>query len=331
MDAVLRLRCLHRLRARARCRIADASGRGFARHRPGPRMRRRNAGRVPAHAGHRGPSDNGARGSPEQRRARRIGKQRGRRGMKSTSGMPVRLKYEKLGKVRWIGHRDVARAMERAFRVVQLPLAFTEGFSPHPKVSFGLALPTGHESEAEYLDLVLAEDVDLDGMPAAISGALPAGMAVVGARRLADRAPALQEAVTAVAWRVEIAPRAGTRDQIAAGLAAQTLETMRHRKGRDVLEDVRPVIRSIDVHDDTTVEMELHTQPRSAKPGEVLAAIGDITEVRALRTHQWIERDGARLEPLDADTITVGIATAEGGSAAAAGSDSSRPYAPQGA
>ncbi len=106
---------------------------------------------------------------------------------------------------------------------------------------------------------------------------------------------------------------------------------MRHRKGRDVLEDVRPVIRSIDVHDDTTVDMELHTQPRSAKPGEVLAAIGGITEVRALRTHQWIERDGARLEPLDADTITVGFATAGGGMAAAAGGDSSRPYAPEGA
>jgi radical SAM-linked protein len=251
--------------------------------------------------------------------------------VKGTTGVPIRLKYEKIGKIRWIGHRDVARAMERAFRVVQLPLAFTEGFSPHPKVSFGLALSTGHESEAEYLDLVLAEDVDVDQIPAVISDALPAGMAVVGAQRLVDRAPALQEAVTSVAWRVEIAPGAGTRDQIAAGLAAPTLETMRHRKGRDILEDVRPVIRSIDVHDDTTVDMELHTQPRSAKPGEVLAAIGGITEVRALRTHQWIERDGARLEPLDADTITVGFASADGGVAAAAGSDSSRPYAPEGA
>jgi hypothetical protein len=130
---------------------------------------------------------------------------------------------------------------------------------------------------------------------------------------------------------VEITPGAATRDRIAAGLAARTLETARHRKGRDVLEDVRPVIRSIDVHDDTTVDMELHTQPRGAKPGEVLAAIGGITEVRALRTHQWIERDGARLEPLDADTITVGFATADGGFAGAAGSDSSRPYAPEGA
>ena len=61
-------------------------------------------------------------------------------------------------------------------------------------------------------------------------------------------------------------------------------------------------MRRMHVLDDTTVEMELNTQPRSAKPGEVLAAIGGLTDVRALRTHQWIERDGARLEPLDADT-----------------------------
>jgi radical SAM-linked protein len=222
--------------------------------------------------------------------------------MKGTDGIPIRLKYNKLGKIRWIGHRDVARAMERAFRVVQLPLAFTEGFSPHPKVSFGLALSTGHESEAEYLDLVLADDVDLDVLPDTISEALPTGMAVVGAERLVDRAPALQEAVTAVTWRVELAPVAETRERVSAGLAAPTLETTRRRKGRDVVEDVRPVIRSIDVYDDTTVEMELHTQPRSAKPGEVLAALGGLTELRALRTHQWIERDGARLEPLDADT-----------------------------
>lgn len=222
--------------------------------------------------------------------------------MKFTAGIPIRIKYTKLGKIRWIGHRDVARAMERAFRVVQLPLAFTEGFSPHPKVSFGLALSTGHESEAEYLDLVLADDVDLDLLPSTVSEALPTGIAVVGVERLVDRAPALQEAVTAVNWRVEIAPAADARERMAAGLEAAALETTRRRKGREVREDVRPVIRSAVVRDDTTVDMELNTQPRSAKPGEVLAAIGGLTEVRALRTHQWIERDGARLEPLFADT-----------------------------
>jgi radical SAM-linked protein len=235
--------------------------------------------------------------------------------MKGTAGVPVRLRYTKRGKVRWISHRDVARAMERAFRVTQLPLAFSQGFSPHPLVSFGLALATGNESDAEYLDLVLAETIDLDGLGASLSEALPEGIEVTGAA-------ALQEAVTAVSWRVEIEPTPDAPERVAAGLAAATLVTTRHRKGREVTEDVRPVVRSINLRDDKTINMELNTQPRGAKPGEVLAAIGGLTEVRALRTHQWIERDGARHEPLDADTL-VGFATAERGFAADAGRDPS--------
>ena len=74
--------------------------------------------------------------------------------MRGSAGHPVRLRFTKRGKVRFISHRDVARAFDRAFRIEQLPLAFTEGFSPRPKVCFGLALSTGHEREAEYLDLV---------------------------------------------------------------------------------------------------------------------------------------------------------------------------------
>jgi radical SAM-linked protein len=224
---------------------------------------------------------------------------------------PVRLRYTKLGKVRWISHRDVARALERAFRVVQLPLAFSEGFSPRPRVSFGLALSTGHESDAEYVDLVLAEDIDLDVLPSRLSAALPDGIDVVGAVALAERVPALQEAVTCVEWRVDVAHTDLTdvdperlRAEIDAALALPALAATRRRKGRDVVEDVRPVIRRITVCDGpvTNIEMEMSTQPRGAKPGDVLAAIGDYTDVRARRTYQWIERDGARHEPLDADT-----------------------------
>ena len=123
--------------------------------------------------------------------------------MKGGAQFPIRLRYTKRGKVRWISHRDVARALERAFRIAALPLAFTEGFSPRPKVSFGLALSTGHESDAEYLDLVLTDDVDLDALACSLTEALPEGIAVSGAAPLVERAPALQEAVTAVEWRVE--------------------------------------------------------------------------------------------------------------------------------
>ncbi len=80
--------------------------------------------------------------------------------MKGDAGFPVRLRFSKRGKVRFVGHRDIARAFERAFRIVGLPLAFTQGFSPRPKVSFGLALTVGAESDAEYLDVELTEPVD---------------------------------------------------------------------------------------------------------------------------------------------------------------------------
>ena len=150
----------------------------------------------------------------------------------------VRLRYTKRGKVRWISHRDVARAMERAFRITQLPLAFSQGFSPRSARELRACARDRNESDAEYLDLGWREPIDLDGLCPALSEALPEGIEVTGAAALADRAPALQEAVTAVSWRVEIdrsAPAA------AAGLAAATLVTTRHRKGREATEDVRPV------------------------------------------------------------------------------------------
>src|SRR6476660_6034613 len=120
--------------------------------------------------------------------------------MRGDSGFPVRIRFSKRGKVRFISHRDVARAFERAFRIEQLPLAFTEGFSPRPKVSFGLALSVGHESEAEYLDVELARPIPLDTLASRLTHALPDGIDVVAVEALVDRAPALQEAVGAVEW-----------------------------------------------------------------------------------------------------------------------------------
>jgi radical SAM-linked protein len=236
--------------------------------------------------------------------------------MRSSAAYPVRLCYTKLGKVRWISHRDVARALERAFRISELPLAFSEGFSPRPKVSFGLALSTGHESHGEYLDLVLGEEYPLAVVPAQLNAALPDGLAVTDAVPLVERAPALQEAVTAVEWSVEVAHADGSpvgeselRAAVATGLACEALPVQRRRKGREVIDDVRQVVRRLDVTSGQHVEMELSTQPRGAKPGDLLAGIaqaagvpGGLVDVRALRTHQWIERDGARLSPLSADT-----------------------------
>ena len=175
--------------------------------------------------------------------------------MRGDAGFPVRVAFTKHGKVRFISHRDVARAFERAFRIEALPLSFTQGFSPRPKVSFGLALSVGHESEAEYLDLELATPIPLESLPSRLSRALPEGIEVVAVRALADRAPALQEAVAAVEWEIEVfavdpAVDAGPEamhGRIEDVVAAPALPMTRLRKGKTTTDDIRPAIRRIRV------------------------------------------------------------------------------------
>jgi hypothetical protein len=84
------------------------------------------------------------------------------------------------------------------------------------------------------------------------------------------------------------------------------LPVTRKRKGREVTDDLRPIVRAMNVVDfadlGPVLDLELSTNPRSARPADVLAATGgDLVDRRVLRTHQWIERGGARLEPLEAD------------------------------
>ena len=233
--------------------------------------------------------------------------------MRGDAGFPVRVRFTKRGKVRFISHRDVARAFERAFRVEQLPLAFTQGFAPRPKVSFGLALSVGHESDAEYLDVQLAEEVPLDSLARGVSDALPEGIDVTGAAALSDRAPALQESVTAVAYRVTVTgpddarvDADDVRVAVDEALARPALPVTRTRKGHQVTEDLRSIVRTMAVTDaddlGPVLDLELSTQPRGTRPAEVLAVVdGDLVDRRVLRTKQLIERGGARLEPLEAD------------------------------
>jgi radical SAM-linked protein len=233
--------------------------------------------------------------------------------VRGDSGYPVRIRFTKRGKVRFISHRDVARAFERAFRIEQLPLAFTQGFAPRPKVSFGLALSVGYESDAEYLDVQLAEAVSVDAVTGPLSAALPEGVEVIGVGALAERAPALQESVTAVRYEVTVTgvdDRSVAADEVATAvdraLAQPSLPVTRTRKGREVTEDLRSIVRVMSVLDvgelGPVLDLELSTQPRGARPTEVLTAVdGGLVERRVLRTNQWIERGGARLEPLEAD------------------------------
>jgi radical SAM-linked protein len=225
----------------------------------------------------------------------------------------IRIRFTKLGKVRFVGHRDVARLFERALRKASIEVAYTEGFSPRPKIAFGLALSTGHESLAEYLDIALAtpldgagnSDVDVTDLPGRLSSALPTGIDVVAAAPVQPGDASLQEAVTSCTWRIEVVDTdlASADRLVTAALAADELVHTRIRKGKEVTDDLRPAVLSlaIDGCTEAGVELvcELATQPRGLRPAElieVLAPHGGMG--RVLRIAQWLAVDGAKAEPL---------------------------------
>jgi len=221
--------------------------------------------------------------------------------------MRIRLRFAKLGKVRFTSHRDVARMWERALRRLELPVAYTEGFSPRPKLSFGLALSTGHESVAEYLDVELREEPDLDALPEQLSAQLPVGIDVTAAVPLAPGSPSLQEDVSSCTWRIEARglDAAAAEVLVDAALAAGELIITRTRKGKEVTDDLRPAVLTVHVVGPTPagteLEAELAVHPRSARPAELLLALRPgLEEGRVLRTAQWIWRDADRLEPVPA-------------------------------
>jgi len=228
--------------------------------------------------------------------------------------MRVRVRFAKAGKVRWTSHRDVARMWERALRRAEVPVALSGGFSPRPKVSFGLALSTGHESISEYLDVELAPgfEPDLAAWPELITPVLPVGLDVLAAIEIDAHAPSLQQDVTSCSWQLEVlGPTADeATEAVHAALAATELVATRIRKAHEVTDDLRPAILSLRVTgpsaagDGACLDADLATQPRALRPAELLAVVlPGAEEGRVVRTHQWIDHGGARSEPIGLDVV----------------------------
>src|SRR5688572_17931165 len=116
----------------------------------------------------------------------------------------LRIRYAKVGRIRFIGHRDLARVWERALRRAELPVAYSQGYSPHPRISFGLALSTGYESTAEYLDVEVEGEVPVDGLVDRLGQHLPDGVEPMAIVPHPAGEPSLQEAVTSCTWAFEL-------------------------------------------------------------------------------------------------------------------------------
>ena len=114
----------------------------------------------------------------------------------------MRLRFAKRDKLRFTSHRDVARAFERAIRRAGIPMAYSSGFTPHPRISWAGAAPTGAASESEYVELGLAQLRDPDQLARDLDAALPPGIDVLEAVTATPGTGKLAERIDASVWEL---------------------------------------------------------------------------------------------------------------------------------
>ncbi|MFJ4852191.1 TIGR03936 family radical SAM-associated protein [Streptomyces sp. NPDC088730] len=142
----------------------------------------------------------------------------------------VRLRYTKRGRLRFTSHRDFQRAFERALRRSEVPMAYSAGFTPHPKVSYANAAPTGTGSEAEFLEIALTEARDPDVLRELLNDSLPDGLDITDA--VEARTSGLADRLTASVWEMRldgVSPEEAEK-AVAAFNGAETVEVQRRTK-----------------------------------------------------------------------------------------------------
>ena len=188
--------------------------------------------------------------------------------------MRIRVTFSKTGPLKYIGHLDLQSLWERAARRAGLPLAYTQGFHPQPKINHASPLPLGFSSRCEVVDLRLNRDVEITELPARLQAAMPAGLAILKVEVVDDHGPALPTQLLAAEYEATLTGDLDVPDlkrKMIELLARPTLARVR----RDKKYDLRPLIEDLRLVSETTVSMRLAAREgATGRPDEVLAELG---------------------------------------------------------
>ena len=159
----------------------------------------------------------------------------------------IRLRYTKRGRLRFTSHRDFQRALERALRRSAVPMAYSAGFSPHPRISFANAAPTGSASEAEYVELALSAPRDVEQLRAQLDESLPIGLDIIDA--VEARTSNFTDRLEASLWelRLDGVDPDTARAAVAAFLAEESVEVQRQMKNGLRTFDARGAVVTLEV------------------------------------------------------------------------------------
>jgi radical SAM family uncharacterized protein/radical SAM-linked protein len=211
----------------------------------------------------------------------------------------VRVRYRKTGPARFIGTRELANVLVRAARRAGLPLAFSHGHHPLPRLSFGPALPLGFASEDEYVDVELTEVVPAADVERRLAAELPEGLEPLGAVEVARTRPSIDAEITAFVYDVDLAaldtppsPEA-VGEAVARFAAATTFPIMKRGKSGLKRVDARRFVRALTRTGPQTLRVEIAMGPDGTlKPGAILAELLPIrpSELPALRVQKTATR-----------------------------------------
>lgn len=197
----------------------------------------------------------------------------------------VRIRYAKRGRMRFTSHRDIGRALERAVRRASLPIAYSSGFNPHPRLSYVGAAPTGAASEAEYAELALTEERSPERLRTALDAALPNGIDVLDA--VISRSGGFGDRIEASVWEITLGDQSVHDLESALGLfmARSSVEVSRMTKKGLRTFDCRSAVVHATARSSASadaggpcaiLQVVLRHGTPSVRPDDVLAGLGDV-------------------------------------------------------
>jgi radical SAM-linked protein len=198
----------------------------------------------------------------------------------------LRVQYAKRGRLRFTSHRDFSRAFERAVFRARVPMAYSSGFNPHPRISYAGAAPTGSASEAEYLELALAEVVVPADVHAMLDEALPPGLDVL--QVVESPGGSLSDLLEGSRWRIDlVVGREAAADAVARFLAAdEALVERMTKKGMRQFDARAAVVSLAMVEEDgagpaaaggrTTLDVVLRHGTPAVRPDDVLRGLATV-------------------------------------------------------
>lgn len=228
----------------------------------------------------------------------------------------IRVKFKKDGDMIYISHLDLQKLLQRAFRRADVELSYSQGFNPHPKMSYGNALALGTESHGEYVDIEIEEEISVEEFLTRLNKELPKGIDFIKAEEIDPKVPSLASTIEYGEYIFTIEIQSPLSKEFIKSRIIDFMNqeeimiTKRNKKGKIVESDIRPMIKYFDLLslEDNLITLEatiatgskanLNTNIFIPKILDMLGLDMDPLDVDILRRDLYVVEDGQLVSPM---------------------------------